>query len=175
MATEALSPEGVQHDLAEETLRSFGELRSVARGTSMLPTIFPGDILFIRREIMANVRCGDVVLFRQGRYLCTHRVVRNRDNGEGPVLITRGDASARDDAPISERQMLGRVMRVLRGRKRFELTGRPTSWNRIVGWGAAHSEGVVSGLLRWHGLRMRLSERLGDSRSNVHEKFSECT
>jgi signal peptidase I len=175
MATEALSLEGVQHDLAEETLRSFGGLRSVVRGTSMLPSIFPGDILFIRREIIAKVRCGDVVLFRQGRYLCTHRVVRNRDNGEGPVLITRGDASARDDSPVSEKQMLGRVMRVLRGRKQFELTERPTRWNRIVGWGAAHSEGVVSGLLRWHGLRMRFSERFGDSRSTVRKESPECT
>ena len=52
--------------LAEEVLRTAGELRFIAQGSSMVPSIFPGDVLEIRREAASKIPCNDIVLFVQG-------------------------------------------------------------------------------------------------------------
>jgi hypothetical protein len=65
-------------ELATETLRSFGQLRLRVNGASMLPAVWPGDILTVIRDTAAQALPGDIVLFgREGR-LVAHRVVEVR-------------------------------------------------------------------------------------------------
>jgi signal peptidase len=45
--------------LAAEVLRSSGELRLRVTGTSMLPAIWPGEVLLIRRDGAAQAGPGD--------------------------------------------------------------------------------------------------------------------
>ena len=60
----------LQVELAPETLQRFGELRFMARGGSMLPAIYPGDWLTIKRDMGRTIRCGEVVLcLRNGALL----------------------------------------------------------------------------------------------------------
>ena len=39
-----------KHDLAAEVLRQFGEVRLKVTGASMLPSVWPGDVLTVRRR-----------------------------------------------------------------------------------------------------------------------------
>ena len=119
----APSRQAVGCELAAETLRSFGQLRLRVNGASMLPAVWPGDILTITRDAASPALPGDIVLFgRKGR-LVAHRVVevRNTQSGvrgpESEVLIpnpepltpgspsiefvTRGDSVEGNDQPIS--------------------------------------------------------------------------
>jgi phage repressor protein C with HTH and peptisase S24 domain len=58
-----------KHNLAVEVLQKTGVLRLTAFGYSMLPTLFPGDILTVKAELLPAIQTGDVVLFtRQGRF-----------------------------------------------------------------------------------------------------------
>lgn len=107
-----LSPsDGLKIELAAEVLRSAGELRLRVTGTSMLPAIWPGEVLLIRRDGALQAGPGDVILFERDGRLCAHRVVRRM---EGPVWITRGDRLMHDDAPVSGDELLGRVVGVPR-------------------------------------------------------------
>src|ERR1700733_6292846 len=92
--------------LAEEVVRTFGEVRLRVFGTSMVPSIIPGDFVLVRRTGLQEIFPGEVVLYlRNGRFF-VHRVVgRIVIAGEGrlgePHLITLGDRLRRTDAPVS--------------------------------------------------------------------------
>jgi hypothetical protein len=105
-----LSPsEALKIGLGAEVLRSVGELRLRVTGTSMIPAIWPGDVLLIRRDGAAEAGLGVVILFgREGR-LCAHRVVRRMEGADGPLWIARGDRLTHDDPPVSVDELLGRV------------------------------------------------------------------
>ena len=101
-------------ELAEKTLRLFGSLRLRVTGFSMLPSVWPGDVLLIRRLQIDQVYAGDIVLFARHGRLIAHRVVCKTDDLEAPRLITRGDALPSQDSPISPAQLLGKVSGILR-------------------------------------------------------------
>ena len=101
-----------------EVLRSFGAARLAVTGTSMLPAIWPGDVLEVRRQGVDEVRRGDVVLFGRDGRLVAHRVVETFDKEGGNLLVTRGDVLRTTDSPISKEELLGCVTKVLRGNRR---------------------------------------------------------
>jgi len=139
------SRETVGCELAAEVLRSAGRLRLRATGASMLPTIWPSDVLSVRSHNAAETLPGDIILFaRQGR-LVAHRVVEVRSQESGvrsqerspianypsPVLtfVTRGDSAEGNDPPVSSHELLGRVVAIERGSRR--LYPHLTFWRRI--------------------------------------------
>ena len=101
-----------------EVLRSFGAARLAVTGTSMLPAIWPGDVLEVRRQGVGQVQPGDVVLFRRDGRLVVHRVVERFDRQGGNLLVTRGDRQRATDSPISNDELLGRVTEIFRGNRR---------------------------------------------------------
>jgi signal peptidase len=62
-------------ELAAEVLRSSGRLRLRATGASMLPAVWPGDILSVRSHDVVEALPGDIVLFGREGTLVAHRVV----------------------------------------------------------------------------------------------------
>lgn len=102
-------------DLAAEILNGNGRVCAVARGASMLPAIFPGDTLEIRKRDFEQIRVGDVVLSTNKGRLCTHRVAREEIRSGRRVLITRGDALLSDDEQlVGQGEFLGCVEFVVR-------------------------------------------------------------
>jgi len=115
--------------LAEEVVRTHGEVRLRVFGTSMAPAMLPGDLVTIRRTTLGEVSTGDVVLFLQNGRLFVHRVVgaemnRAPDRSLQPRLITRGDRLQHDDAPIGSKELLGHVVSIERNHRQVELDTR---------------------------------------------------
>ena len=95
--------------LIAEVLHSWGTLQLRANGMSMLPTLWPGDLLTVHSRKFEQVQVGEMVLyFRQGRFFI-HRVVGKPVLGGKPVLITRGDCMSKDDPPVRDAELLGTV------------------------------------------------------------------
>ena len=121
--------------LAEEIVRTFGEVRLRVSGTSMVPSILPGDFVSIQKASMPDISAGEIVVYlRKGRFV-VHRVVdRNAagaaDHSEGPRLITRGDRLRQDDAPVTEPELLGRVVSIERDNRKVALPA--TGSNRAM-------------------------------------------
>jgi signal peptidase len=105
----SILPETAQLSLAAEVLRSSGELRLRVSGASMLPAIWPGDILTVHAADAGGVKPGEIVVYSRDDRLVTHRVVENR----GGLLITRGDAAPKNDPPVSAGELLGHVVSIV--------------------------------------------------------------
>jgi hypothetical protein len=123
--------------LAREVLQNFGEVRLCVFGTSMLPSILPGDFISIQRAALNDISLGEVVLFLREDRLFVHRVV-NRilanlpDSFQEPCLITRGDRLRHDDPPVSSVELLGRIVLIQRGNQRFKPAAPRSRSRRIL-------------------------------------------
>jgi signal peptidase I len=128
----------LKFSLAVEVLRSTGEARLFASGGSMLPSIWPGDILEIHRVAAADLAPDDIVVFARENRLVVHRILSlNREQDE-IVIITRGDRSQRSDAPVLAAELLGKVRTIERqGRK---VHSQRTQWTKCVSLVLLHSE-----------------------------------
>ena len=134
-------------ELAAEVLRSSGRLRLRATGASMLPAVWPGDILSVRSHDAVEALPGDIVLFgREGR-LVAHRVVERTLCLDRIQWVTRGDSVGGNDAPVSSHELLGRVMAIERGSRR--IVPRLTFWRRIASWVLCRSDFCIRVLLRF--------------------------
>ena len=101
-------------DLAAEIVRSFGEVRLRVFGTSMVPSVLPGDLVSIQSAGISEISSGEIVLYsREGR-LFVHRVVARTNSPEQPLLITRGDRLDHNDPPVYSAELLGRVTSIQR-------------------------------------------------------------
>jgi len=88
--------------LALDVLRSEGEARLTVGGGSMLPSIWPGDILDIGRVHAAELSPGDIVVFAREQRLVVHRVVGMRR--VGTRLFSPPEATARPE-PMGRYQL----------------------------------------------------------------------
>ena len=146
-------------ELAEKTLRLFGSLRLRVTGLSMLPSVWPGDLLLIRRQQMDQIYPGDIVLFGCHGRLIAHRAVFKTDDLEAPSLITRGDALPSQDSPISPAQLLGKVSGILRGGEWIQPSRRLSFGARTVAMLVSRSGRAATILSRLRASRRRPCER----------------
>ena len=146
-------------ELVADALRAGAETRVRVMGTSMLPALWPGDILVIRGGAPAPT-CGDIVLFLRWRRLFAHRVVRATQS----QLITRGDALRRRDPPVPPSDVLGVVVRIIRNDSSPISATPPSYWQRMLAFAIRRSEAMYRLVLRWHGAEVRLGWNDGTDR-----------
>src|SRR3974390_327732 len=114
MQSAVSSPDQQKVSMAVEILKTSGSLRFAARGYSMLPALWPGDVLTIQAVPWQSLNSGDVVLYtREGR-LYAHRVLRRMTTSDGESIVVRGDSMPRADRPVLAEELLGRVKLVER-------------------------------------------------------------
>jgi hypothetical protein len=85
----------------------------------MVPSILPGDLVLIQRASLHEISPGEVVLFLQKGRLFVHRVVDRKivataGQLEESCLITRGDRLRHEDPPVTEPELLGRLVSIER-------------------------------------------------------------
>jgi hypothetical protein len=94
-------------------------------GKSMMPTILPGDMVTIVPH--GSPRLGDIVLMSQGEGMVLHRIMAQCSGR----IFTKGDATARFDAPIDGNLLRGKAILVQRHGKAHVLD---YPWSRLGGW-----------------------------------------
>jgi signal peptidase I len=119
----------LKQEMAAELLRSCGTARLPVNGSSMLPALWPGDVLEVRRRPLTEIEPGQVVVFQRRGRLVVHRVIRHMRQDSDTLLITRGDRRWRCDAPVATNELLGHVKAVHRANRQF--APRLTLWSRI--------------------------------------------
>ena len=116
MNASAGSREQARCKLAAQVLLSSGRLRLRATGTSMLPTLCPGDVLTIQQQLFSRVLPGDLILYTRHDRFFVHRVIRKFIENGRPMLLTCGDALSQPDTPVSAQEFLGIVVGAKRDR-----------------------------------------------------------
>jgi hypothetical protein len=144
-----------KQNLAEEVLRSQGVLRLRVAGTSMLPTLWPGDLVSIERTRIGAVMAGDLVLYQRDRRFFLHRVVERLDLGSSTRLVTQGDALPDRDVAISGAEVLGRLTAVRRRDAWVIPVRKLSALRRLLFWMVRHSELFKDFLLGAHAFRSR--------------------
>ena len=108
----------VRCELANGVLRSTGGLRLRVMGWSMLPTIWPGDLLVIEPTV-GDFREGDIITFSSGSRFVAHRVVAKTSGSGNARVRTQGDAVPIPDFPVSGGDVLGKVSLIVRNGRRI--------------------------------------------------------
>jgi hypothetical protein len=151
-------------ELAAQLLRSGSSIRLRALGTSMLPTIFPGDILQIESLPRNELAVGDVVLVKREKRIVIHRLVSN----EGWQWVTRGDAVPQDDPQVPNEEFLGRVSRIDRGSRSIEPRRRVLLFPRALAWMFCRWQTCRNLAMRAHASRREFDQlSLGQGRSQA--------
>jgi hypothetical protein len=142
MAVSEPTREQHKRDLAVEVLRTAGRVRLAARGYSMLPSLWPGDVLTIEASTVAQLLPADLVLYWRGESFFIHRVLRWEVAGADRRLVTRGDSMPGEDLPVSADEVLGKIVSVERDGRIVQVP-RCTPLTRVVGlaltWGRLRS------------------------------------
>lgn len=149
-------------DLAAEVLHRFGEVRFIAHGSSMIPSIYPGDLLTVRSDSASDARRGEIVFFLLGGRPFVHRVMRKWPERNRVVFATRGDALPKEDPSIDASQLLGRVTQIQRRGKSIPVVAKPGPFTRARRWAVRNSPTFARLLLAGHVLRTRLAGRSTD-------------
>jgi hypothetical protein len=120
--------DAAKHRLVVELIRQFGEVRLRVTGTSMLPAVWPGDILTVHRRDAAELSPGQIVLCYREQGFVAHRLV-GKHAGH---LITRGDCLPYEDPPFREDEILGQVVTVLRNGRSVDPSRN--WWSSAASW-----------------------------------------
>lgn len=123
-STERLRWSAVCSALVADALRGHGGLRLRVRGESMLPTLWPGEVVEIEGCSREEVRPGEIVLARRDGRLFLHRLVAPcAPNG----FRLRGDSMPGADPPYPPEALLGKLVRQA-----------DVKWSRAVGMLLCH-------------------------------------
>jgi signal peptidase len=112
-------------ELVADVARSFGEVCLKVTGASMIPTIWPGDVIAVRRRDMAELHPGQIVMYKREGKLVAHRLTSVR----GDLLTTRGDSLQSYDPPIVKSNIVGEVVCLVRNGRSVHLK---QSWRQLV-------------------------------------------
>lgn len=140
-------------DLAGEVLRSVGRLHLKALGWSMLPSILPGDTVFVQTASIKEVGLGDIVLFSRGGRFFIHRVVEISDYPEPARVITCGDAMPQSDPPVNASELLGKVEHIIRNGRLIRTSRTPGFAARTISAAARRSHLAARAVFGLHQLR----------------------
>jgi len=157
--------EDFKFGLAVEALRCCGMVRLKASGVSMLPSLWPGDLLAIQSVTVNDAVAGDIVLVLRDKQCFIHRLVRKQASENCVCFITRGDAMPDNDPPVATAELLGRVIEVRRGNRSFVPNRRVSFVRCAVAWMLCRSDRFRVLALRMHAARLQGWRRTGRSGS----------
>jgi signal peptidase len=140
-------------ELATEVLRSCGKLRLRVTGSSMLPTIFPGDTLLIERTELSDTEKGDIVLISRDGRLFAHRLIDKVGEANPALAITKGDSMSAPDPAVKHDKVLGRISSIVRDGRVFQPQRRLRFPARAVAALARTSDIATRVVIGVHGLR----------------------
>jgi Peptidase S24-like len=154
--------QAAQLSLVAEILAAGGTVRLRALGTSMLPSVWPGDILSIEGAGGREPIPGDIVLVARNQRPFIHRLKATCNRGDGPQWITRGDAVPGSDPPAAASELLGRVALIERNRRTIVPRRRLSTTVRSLAWMLCHCARLRSVCLRMHSWRQGSDGQLAE-------------
>jgi hypothetical protein len=136
-------------------LREDARVRLLVHGESMLPSVWPGDVVEITSCSLEDVRPGEIVLaLRDGR-LFLHRLIAIKTDG----FVLRGDSMPGCDPAFSPEALLGRLVRREESRNASSSVGFGAKWFRatwscVLGMFFCHCGMARDLALKFHHRRM---------------------
>jgi len=140
--------------LAAQMLCGGGTVRLKARGASMFPSLWPGDLLTIKSAAHDEVIPGDIVLVLRDSRFVIHRAVERQQFQDCLSWITRGDAMPQNDPPVAASELLGRVASVRRGSRSFVPSRKVPPLHSTLAWILCRWDPLRNLTVRIHSVRL---------------------
>ena len=128
-----------------ETIKRF------YRGLSMTRVFVPGDLLYIEIVPVVELKLGDIVAYCDAKsdpdaVDTVHRIIAITPQG----LICRGDNNQYPDRnPVTQQQLIGRVIGFERGGRRREVRGGPAGMRRArLNWARSSLARILASPVR---------------------------
>lgn len=86
-------------------------------GSSMLPLLQDGDIVYFHKISLSSIKTFDIVLVNKNKKYVTHRVIYKTQK----YLITKGDSNNYSDGKILPQQIVGIVYQIRRRKQIFPV------------------------------------------------------
>jgi signal peptidase I len=148
-------------ELVSDTLRSSGSVTLRATGSSMLPAVWPGDLLHIEKRAAAHIQPGEIVVFECFGHLLIHRMI-----GRCSVGVTaKGDAVPQADPLVREEDILGIVTSLNRNGRQVGIQKNPGLISRFVSAVVGKWMWASKALQRGYALVNRVRPKKGDAPS----------
>jgi hypothetical protein len=164
--------ENSKQSMAAEVLRQTGFLRIRVLGESMLPSIWPSDMITIRQQSPNEFLVGDIGLFRKSERFFAHRIEKIVTIADSLHFITRGDSVLESDPCFHSAELLGKVVAIQRnGRTRVPACPQPR-YARIAGWILCHCNRLRSLSLRVHSIYRLGTHREFGGNNAQHGNFA---
>lgn len=96
-------------------LTKYKKFKLLSTGYSMLPLLYPQDILYFRKISFTKFRVNDLAFINKRKKIFTHRVVYKTKK----YLVSKGDNNPFSDGRIHPEQVLGKVSQVKRNGQTF--------------------------------------------------------
>lgn len=88
-------------------------------GFSMKPSLYPGDLVFIKKFHNKDYKPYDIIISKQNNKLIAHRLILKIDTVSNSYYLCKGDALKRYDKLIPENQILAKVTRIKKQNRIF--------------------------------------------------------
>ena len=144
-------------EIVADCLRAGRDVRLRVTGSSMLPSIWPHDTLFIRTTGDSPPSIGEIVLYARAGRLIAHRVYRRIDDAGGVRFETRGDALPASDAPVILSEILGIVTAIVRASRERPVRNREPAG--LLPFALRNSDLFCRIALKVHAMRLCLARR----------------
>lgn len=122
-------PKTVATTLIADLVRKTGHARIRATGSSMVPSIWPGDELLIQ-QISGCFTRGQIVAWQNNQRIFIHRIVETP--ADPRTILTRGDRLNLSDPPFSQEQLIGVVTHVIRNEVPVVVSTRLSTGARFL-------------------------------------------
>lgn len=81
---------------------------------SMIPAVNVGDIVIVNKIDPNKLKVGDIISFRSGSQVITHRIDDIEKNEQEILYITKGDNNnTRDSEKVNEKNLEGKVVKIV--------------------------------------------------------------
>ncbi len=130
--------------LAIEVLQRQGSLSLRVFGSSMLPTLWPGDVTAIQACDFDEARVGDILLLVRESRFCLHRVIHK----SAESVVTRGDSMPDRDPAFAPGEVVGKLREIHRSGRAVVPAHRLSGGSWLLGRLFAHSDFCLRVALR---------------------------
>jgi signal peptidase I len=120
-------------DMLNEVIERDEDVPLKTFGMSMVPFIYGGDWVVVRRVNAEKVRLGDVVIYQAGNVVVAHRVIRRREQNSQVYFTVKGDAHLAAEGETTAGEIVAKVVALQKAGQRIDLD-RPR-WrlaNRLI-------------------------------------------
>jgi hypothetical protein len=143
--------------LAADALSQSGHLRLRVHGESMLPALWPGDVVEVASCSRQDVHPGEIVLARRQGRLFLHRLAHSTPQG----FRLRGDSMPASDPYYPPEALLGKLVRDTHQAQ----ASLPLALSRALGTLLCHCPPLRSLALKLHRRRKAAARELPDLES----------